>query len=260
MSQTSDAKLEEYCLVAKGSKGRTVADVIQRATSDPVLFAFGELLSLPSVQQLQDTDQAASFRTLRLFAYGTWATYQNAQDQYPPLSAAQQLKLRQLTLVTMASASKNITYSELTTQLGISSIRELEDMIITECFYKGIVSGKLDQQKRCLQVTDSLGRDVKKDQLPEILQGLQLWLLSCQQVQADIDKKIKWAVDATDAQQKAQTDLDSKIAKLQQDLRTQSGTGNSMMIDGGDAGGAAAINLMEEDRVGMFGGRSKRRR
>ena len=40
----------------------------------------------------------------------------------------------------------------------------------------------------------------------------------------------------------------------------QSGTGNSMMIDGGDAGGAAAINLMEEDRVGMFGGRSKRRR
>lgn len=25
------------------------------------------------------------------------------------------------------------------------------------------------------QVTDSLGRDVKKDQLPEILQGLQLW-------------------------------------------------------------------------------------
>ena len=40
----------------------------------------------------------------------------------------------------------------------------------------------------------------------------------------------------------------------------QSATGNSMMIDGGDAGGAAAINLMDEDRVGMFGGRSKRRR
>ena len=40
-------------------------------------------------------------------------------------------------------------------------------------------------------------------------------------MQGDIDKKIKWAVDATDAQQKAQTDLDSKIAKLQQDLKTQ---------------------------------------
>ena len=52
MSRASDAKLEEYCLVAKGSKGRTVADVIQRATSDPVVFAFGELLSLASVQQV----------------------------------------------------------------------------------------------------------------------------------------------------------------------------------------------------------------
>lgn len=37
----------------------------------------------------------------------------------------------------------------------------------------------------------------------------------------------------------------------------QAGTGNSMLVDGGDAG---AMNLMEEDRVGMFGGRSKRRR
>lgn len=42
--------------------------------------------------------------------------------------------------------------------------------------------------------------------------------------------------------------------------KAQAGTGNSMLVDGGDAGGAAAMNLMEEDRVGMFGGRSKRRR
>ena len=165
---------------------------------------------LSACLQLPDTDQASSFRTLQLFAYGTWATYQGAvpllpgtcqsffpyceifcigaQDRYLPLSTAQQLKLRQLTLVTMAAASKvdlqlfscgsdgisligtahcqvetilpmtvllltqNITYSELIAQLGINSIRELEDLIITECFYKGIVSGKLDQQKRCLQV------------------------------------------------------------------------------------------------------------
>lgn len=60
MSRASDAKLEEYCLVAKGSKGRTVADVIQRATSDPVLFAFGELLSLPSVQQVIDVRKQAN--------------------------------------------------------------------------------------------------------------------------------------------------------------------------------------------------------
>lgn len=130
-------------------------------------------------------------------------------------------------------------------------------------------------------MTESLGRDVQQDQLPEVLHGLQQWwvlhyadhyesclciqvyrhthcihsvrwkptcspmrsctilyshasihgskdpllilcrLLSCQQVQADIDKKIKWAVDATEAQQKAQSDLESSVAKLQQELKTQ---------------------------------------
>ena len=46
-------------------------------------------------------------------------------------------------------------------------------------------------------------------------------LLSCQQVQIDIDKKVKWAVDATEAHQKAQTDLESSIARLQKDLKNE---------------------------------------
>ena len=54
--------------------------------------------------------------------------------------------------VNKAVLVQTLTYSELTAQLGISSIRELEDLIITECFYKGIITGKLDQQRRCLQV------------------------------------------------------------------------------------------------------------
>ena len=46
-------------------------------------------------------------------------------------------------------------------------------------------------------------------------------LQSCQQVQSDIDKKIKWATDATEAQQKAQSELESNIAKLQKDLKAE---------------------------------------
>ena len=46
-------------------------------------------------------------------------------------------------------------------------------------------------------------------------------LSSCQKVQADIDNKIKYAVEATETQQKAQTDLESSIAKLQQELKVQ---------------------------------------
>ena len=40
-------------MLAKGSKDRMVADIIQRATSDPTLFAFGELLAVPAVEQVR---------------------------------------------------------------------------------------------------------------------------------------------------------------------------------------------------------------
>ena len=44
-------------------------------------------------------------------------------------------------------------------------------------------------------------------------------------------------------------------------LLLQGGTGSNMMLDSSDAAVAAgAMNMMDEDRVGMFGGRSKRRR
>ncbi len=36
-------------------------------------------------------------------------------------------------------------------ELEIGSVRELEDLIITHCFYPRLVSGKLDQQQGCLQ-------------------------------------------------------------------------------------------------------------
>ena len=45
-------RLQEYCLLAKGSKGRMLVDIIQRATSDPTLFAFGELLVVPTIEQV----------------------------------------------------------------------------------------------------------------------------------------------------------------------------------------------------------------
>lgn len=44
--------MEECCLLAKGQRGLAMADLIQRVTSDPHIFAFGELLSMPQVQEV----------------------------------------------------------------------------------------------------------------------------------------------------------------------------------------------------------------
>lgn len=44
---------------------------------------------------------------------------------------------------------------------------------------------------------------------------------ACQKVQTDIDAKIKWATQATEKAQAAQTQLESDINKLQSDLKNE---------------------------------------
>jgi hypothetical protein len=44
--------MEQYCLLAKGARGLALADLIQRVTCDPQIFAFGELLSMPHIQEV----------------------------------------------------------------------------------------------------------------------------------------------------------------------------------------------------------------
>ena len=56
------------------------------------------------------------------------------------------------------AVAQTIPYDDLLQQLDISSLRELEDLIITHCFYPQLVKGKLDQKQRCLQASTSRRR------------------------------------------------------------------------------------------------------
>ncbi len=48
----AEGKIEQYCILAKGARGLALQDLIQRATAEPGIFAFGELLSVPAVQEV----------------------------------------------------------------------------------------------------------------------------------------------------------------------------------------------------------------
>jgi COP9 signalosome complex subunit 7 len=61
--------------------------------------------------------------------------------------------------------------------LGIKNVRELEDLII-EAFYANIVRGKLDQQNNQLEVEFAIGRDVTDEEIDDILNILDQWLVS----------------------------------------------------------------------------------
>ena len=68
-----------------------------------------------------------------------------------------------------------IPYAELMAALDVAHIRELEDLLISECFYSGLVTGKLDQRRQCLRVADAASRDVRAADLQPILDGLAAW-------------------------------------------------------------------------------------
>jgi COP9 signalosome complex subunit 7 len=46
------AKKEQFLLLAKNAKGLALVDLITKATAEPGLFTFGEILSLPGVQEV----------------------------------------------------------------------------------------------------------------------------------------------------------------------------------------------------------------
>ena len=60
------------------------------------------------------------------------------------------------------------------TALDISTVRELEDLII-DAIYLDLLYGKLDQKEEQLEVTHTMGRDFEPGKLQQILASLEDW-------------------------------------------------------------------------------------
>jgi hypothetical protein len=137
----SDAKIEQFVLLAGSTRGLALVELIKRATSEPGLFAFGELIDLPAIQEVmasaadvstcnQPQHHRSSMENMHSIIHCSnslhsaagqitkvtcnWAlTMQPAppprtanKEQFPSLSDAQTNKLKQLTVVSLATAQK----------------------------------------------------------------------------------------------------------------------------------------------------------
>jgi COP9 signalosome complex subunit 7 len=115
---------------------------------------------------------------LKLFAFGTYAEYKANSANLPQLDDAQALKLKQLTIVSLAADSKVIPYETLLAALDLSDTRTLEDCII-EGMYAGLLAGKLDQKTKEFHVTETAGRDVKPGEIADMISALKAWVEVC---------------------------------------------------------------------------------
>ncbi|CAI7607616.1 unnamed protein product [Penicillium viridicatum] len=174
---------------------RFIANLITNATSSTQTYVFAELLELPTVQALRSPDTPAEFKgylkLLEIFAWGTWQEYQTTPN-LPELNTEQTLKLRLLSLLTLSTTIKPLTYSALMTALSTPTKAELESLV-TKAIYASLITARLSPASNPPSVNVTAVaplRDVQPQSLPQMIANLSEWESRCGEVVSDLEAEI----------------------------------------------------------------------
>ncbi|XP_068488137.1 COP9 signalosome complex subunit 7-like isoform X2 [Phaseolus vulgaris] len=170
------------------SNANALPSILVEATSHRNLFTFSEILSLPYLQQLKATENSVYLDMLRLFAYGTWSDYTKNAGRLPQLIPDQILKLKQLTVLTLAST------------------------------YEGLVRGKLDHLRQCFVVQFAACRDLRPAKLGSMIETLSNWLSTSENLLVSIQEKIKWADDRDEIEKKHRKCVEDNLREVKNTL------------------------------------------
>ncbi|NXD86523.1 CSN7A protein, partial [Halcyon senegalensis] len=235
---------EQFLLLAKAARGAALASLIHQVLEAPGIYVFGELLDMPAVRELADSEFSPVFRLLTIFAYGTYTDYLAEAANLPPLTEAQKNKLRHLSVVTLAAKIKVVVlffplsspsagiylmlvtiifpqcipYSVLLEQLQLKNVRQLEDLVI-EAVYADVLRGSLDQRNQRLEVDYSIGRDIRREELSTITHTLQEWCQGCEVVLSGIEEQVSRANQHKEQQLALKQQIESEVANLKKTIK-----------------------------------------
>ncbi|XP_052194201.1 COP9 signalosome complex subunit 7-like isoform X3 [Diospyros lotus] len=244
IEQKQAEHIDYFVRIASTHKGASLANLVVEATSHPSLFAFSEILAVPNVLELQGTENSIYLDLLRLFAHGTWTDYKSNAGCFPQLIPDQILKLKQLTVLTLAETAKVLPYDVLMQELDVANVRELEDFLINECMYVGIVRGKLDQLRRCFEVQFAAGRDLRPGQLGNMIQTLTSWLTTSENLLISIQEKIKWADTMSELDKKHRKEVEEKVEEVKKSISLKLHTVSRPILTSEDMR-KSTLNLVE---------------
>ncbi|KAI9500651.1 COP9 signalosome complex subunit 7b [Coemansia spiralis] len=231
--------MDEYLLKLNNVSPVERIPIIQKALEDESIVHYGRLLISPKLEELAQTEEYSSIlRQVEIFCYGTLSDY-NADAALPQLTPLQTEKLKHLTLISLASNAKVLEYDIAKKELGFDDDQKVEDLVINST-YKKLISARLDQQRRIIEVNYVIGRDVRREDLEDIYNKLEKWAQDCDQVLGDISSEIDVA-NKTASDKKAQ---DFEFTKALQTLRTEYTTAASTTAHSasGDNPGTIARN------------------
>jgi COP9 signalosome complex subunit 7 len=220
---------------------RFIANLITNATSSTQTYVFSELLELPTIQALRSPDTPAEFKgylkLLEIFAWGTWQEYQTTPN-LPELNPEQTLKLRLLSLLTLSTTIKPLTYSALMTALSTPTKAELESLVTT-AIYASLITARLSPASNPPSVNVTAVaplRDVQPQSLPKMIADLSEWESRCGEVVTDLEAEIaRIKSDAAKRASRAQAHSEA----LEEAVKKKQSTGKK----GGRRGGRLGAGL-----------------
>ncbi|KAJ3019084.1 COP9 signalosome complex subunit 7a [Thoreauomyces humboldtii] len=255
LASSTSARLEPFVLLAKSAKGAACVQLVQDATAAPGVYVFSELLETPSVRELSNTHQPY-FRLLEIFAYGTFADYKENSANLPPLSDVQTRKLKHLTIVTLSGKHRTLHYDMLQQQLDISSVRDLEDLVI-DAIYQDLVRGKLDQRRMCLEVEYAMGRDIRPEEETDVLAVLAAWSRTSENILQSIEANITNIGELTALEAMEKEAHEKRLEAVKKHVDKSSGAGGAA---GEGRHGRGHIGAPSLGDYGELGPESSRRR
>ncbi|KAG8533789.1 uncharacterized protein KY384_001530 [Bacidia gigantensis] len=211
--------LEAHILLAKSANAPLAASqVVVQATSAPNAYVFAELLQSPNIKALQNAspENAAYFTLLQIFSWGTWQDYESTPG-LPKLSEPQQLKLRQLSLLSLATTPHLLTYHYLRDYLSLNSARALEDLVIST-IYAGLLSAKLNTISQRIDVSSVAPlRDLEPGSVPQIVSILEDWDTRCVRILEELEGRVREVRQRALREKRGQDANEKAIAKLVED-------------------------------------------
>jgi len=251
----------KYTLLARSTKGKACVAVIQQVLQNPNTYVFGELLEQPNVKALAEGENKLWYEALTLFAYGTYRQYKDNNKSYPELAAPLIKKLRQLSVVSIASVQKSIPYPTLLQELGLEQVRDLEDLII-DCMYAGIIKGKLDQHEQRFQVDWAIGRDIRPGQIDDMVKVLSAWCDRSELLMKKIQEKVQLAGFLHDQHATNLKEFEVRVEEIKGNLKAAMEADMAVDFEGGVVGGFAEGSAANKKggRKGPGGGGGDRRR
>lgn len=226
---SSSAALEQFILLAKTAKGAAAMELIRQALETPGIYVFGELLEMPNIKELASGPHSSYYNLLNLFAYGTYNDYKAKKNDLPALSQAQLHKLRHLTIISLATKNKRLSYGVLLSELDVKNLRELEDLII-DAVYADIIRGKLDQKHQQLEVDFAIGRDIRPEHIQEISSVLGSWCSGCEMLVQNLEEQVLKANMRQERQVQLNKDMEQEIMNIKKALKASQRQDEEQMI------------------------------